>query len=89
MAAAQEMMVKVGRMTSSPGPRRRAAPAASRAAAVGDGDAVLPADAGGEGLLKARDEGPFGGNPAGVDALGEIALLVAVEAGSLTGMFTG
>ena len=55
MRAAQEMMVKVGRMTSSPGPRPSAATAASSAArTVADRHAVLAADARGELLLELR-----------------------------------
>ena len=50
-----------------------------RRRAIAHRDAMLTPATGGERLLKALDERPLRRDPAGVDALGEVFLLVAVE----------
>ena len=79
-AAAQEMIVNDGRMTSSPGPNPKGGNGHLQSnGSIYHGDAVVAAEPRGELLLEPLDKWAFGRNPACLDALGQIFLLVAVE----------
>ena len=80
MRPTQEMMVKAGKITSSPGAdAQRFDRRIQRRRAVADGDAVFAGPPARQTSPRTADERPLGGNPAGFDALQQVFFLVAVK----------